>query len=185
MGADPTGSPQQTQAKTRARMEFSEVIAKRRSVRHFNAEARRRRTRTSCAARRGAAAAPTAGNIQPWRFVVLREPRGARAARRRPASDVGDRGAGRDRGLCRPSAVRRALRRPGRAALRDPGHRGGRREHPAGGGRPGPGVVLDRRVRRACGERRDRRIARPIDARRHPADRLLGGIGRKARAQAA
>jgi len=51
-------------------MEFSEVIARRRSVRHLNpklavseADAR--------ALLEAAVAAPTAGNIQPWRFVVV------------------------------------------------------------------------------------------------------------------
>ena len=52
-------------------MEFSEVIAKRRSVRHFN-------TKLDVsdedirALLEAAVAAPTAGNIQPWRFVVVR-----------------------------------------------------------------------------------------------------------------
>lgn len=52
-------------------MEFSEVIAKRRSVRHFNpnldvtdAEIRGLLETATCA--------PTAGNIQPWRFTVVR-----------------------------------------------------------------------------------------------------------------
>jgi len=52
-------------------MEFSEVIAKRRSVRHFNAK-----LDVSDEEIRGllddAVAAPTAGNIQPWRFTVVR-----------------------------------------------------------------------------------------------------------------
>ncbi len=52
-------------------MEFSDVIAKRRSVRHFN-----NKLAVSDADVRAlldaAIAAPTAGNIQPWRFVVVR-----------------------------------------------------------------------------------------------------------------
>src|SRR5664280_1693096 len=52
-------------------MEFTEVLAKRRSVRHFNnkldiAEADVR------ALIEAAVTAPTAGNIQPWRFTVVR-----------------------------------------------------------------------------------------------------------------
>lgn len=52
-------------------MEFSEVITKRRSVRHFNpklevADADIR------ALLDAAVAAPSAGNIQPWRFTVVR-----------------------------------------------------------------------------------------------------------------
>lgn len=52
-------------------MEFSEVIAKRRSVRHFNNKlaVSDEDVRELLAA---ATTAPTAGNIQPWRFVVLR-----------------------------------------------------------------------------------------------------------------
>ncbi len=52
-------------------MEFSEVIAKRRSVRHFNAklEVADADIRYLLEA---ATAAPTAGNIQPWRFSVVR-----------------------------------------------------------------------------------------------------------------
>lgn len=51
-------------------MEFSEVVAKRRSVRHFN-------TRLAVteddirALLEAAVRAPSAGNIQPWRFFVL------------------------------------------------------------------------------------------------------------------
>jgi len=52
-------------------MEFSEVIAKRRSVRHFNSK-----LDVPDEEIRGllenAVAAPTAGNIQPWRFTVVR-----------------------------------------------------------------------------------------------------------------
>lgn len=52
-------------------MEFSEVIAKRRSVRHFNTK-----LAVSDEDVRGlleaAVSAPTAGNIQPWRFIVVK-----------------------------------------------------------------------------------------------------------------
>lgn len=52
-------------------MEFSEVIAKRRSVRHFN-----NKLEVSDADIRylleSAIAAPSAGNIQPWRFTVVK-----------------------------------------------------------------------------------------------------------------
>jgi nitroreductase len=52
-------------------MEFSEVIARRRSVRHFN-----NKLDVPDEEIRGlletAVAAPTAGNIQPWRFTVVR-----------------------------------------------------------------------------------------------------------------
>jgi nitroreductase len=52
-------------------MEFAEVIAARRSVRHFNP--RLEVTEADINALLDAAvAAPTAGNIQPWRFYVLR-----------------------------------------------------------------------------------------------------------------
>ncbi len=52
-------------------MEFSEVLAKRRSVRHVND--RLEVTDADVGALLAAAvAAPTAGNIQPWRFYVLR-----------------------------------------------------------------------------------------------------------------
>jgi nitroreductase len=52
-------------------MEFAEVIEKRRSVRHFNSrlEVSERDVRTLLEA---AVVAPTAGNIQPWRFTVVR-----------------------------------------------------------------------------------------------------------------
>ena len=52
-------------------MEFSEVLAKRRSVRHFN-------TKLDVADEdiralvEAAVVAPTAGNIQPWRFTIVR-----------------------------------------------------------------------------------------------------------------
>ncbi len=52
-------------------MEFSEVMSKRRSVRHMNG--RLEVTDADVRALLNAAvAAPTAGNIQPWRFYVLR-----------------------------------------------------------------------------------------------------------------
>lgn len=52
-------------------MEFSEVLARRRSVRHFNT--RLPVTDDDVKALLDAAvAAPTAGNIQPWRFYVVR-----------------------------------------------------------------------------------------------------------------
>ena len=52
-------------------MEFSEVIAKRRSVRHFNSklDVPDEMIRTLLET---AVTAPTAGNIQPWRFTVVR-----------------------------------------------------------------------------------------------------------------
>lgn len=52
-------------------MEFSEVIAKRRSVRHFNTklEVTDEDIRALLEA---AVVAPSAANIQPWRFVVVR-----------------------------------------------------------------------------------------------------------------
>lgn len=52
-------------------MEFSDVIAKRRSVRHFNTnlEVSEADVRTLLDA---AVAAPSAGNIQPWRFTVVK-----------------------------------------------------------------------------------------------------------------
>lgn len=52
-------------------MEFAEVIERRRSVRHFNAK-RSVPEEDVKALLHAAAAAPTAGNIQPWRFVVVR-----------------------------------------------------------------------------------------------------------------
>lgn len=52
-------------------MEFAEVIAKRRSVRHFNAKlaVSDEDVRALLLA---AVSAPSAGNIQPWRFTVVR-----------------------------------------------------------------------------------------------------------------
>ncbi len=64
-------------------MEFSEVISRRRSVRHFN-------TRLTVsdqdirAVLLAATAAPSAGNIQPWRFTVVR----SRNARERLATAI-------------------------------------------------------------------------------------------------
>lgn len=52
-------------------MEFSEVIAKRRSVRHFNAKLEVSDADVT-ALLDAAVAAPSAGNIQPWRFTVVR-----------------------------------------------------------------------------------------------------------------
>lgn len=65
-------------------MEFSEVVAKRRSVRHYNTKL----TVTEADVRallEAAVTAPTAGNIQPWRFVVVR----TAAARERLAAAMG------------------------------------------------------------------------------------------------
>ena len=52
-------------------MEFSEVLAKRRSVRHFNTklDVSEEDIRALIEA---AVVAPTAGNIQPWRFTIVR-----------------------------------------------------------------------------------------------------------------
>jgi nitroreductase len=52
-------------------MEFTEVVARRRSVRHFNAKLAVTDEDVR-ALLEAAVAAPTAGNIQPWRFVVVR-----------------------------------------------------------------------------------------------------------------
>jgi len=52
-------------------MEFSEVIAKRRSVRHFNAKLNVSEGDVRAMLLAGITA-PTAGNIQPWRFTVVR-----------------------------------------------------------------------------------------------------------------
>jgi nitroreductase len=52
-------------------MEFSEVIAKRRSVRHFNAKLDVSESDIRDLLEM-AVTAPTAGNIQPWRFTVVR-----------------------------------------------------------------------------------------------------------------
>lgn len=52
-------------------MEFSEVIARRRSVRHLNAKLAVS-DEDERALLEAAIAAPSAGNIQPWRFFVVR-----------------------------------------------------------------------------------------------------------------
>lgn len=52
-------------------MEFSEVLAKRRSVRHFNTRLPVTDDDVKALLDAGVAA-PTAGNIQPWRFYILR-----------------------------------------------------------------------------------------------------------------
>ena len=54
-------------------MEFSEVLAKRRSVRHFNTK-RDVDDADVRALLLAATIAPSAGNIQPWRFTVVRSP---------------------------------------------------------------------------------------------------------------
>jgi nitroreductase len=52
-------------------MEFSDVLAKRRSVRHF--DTKREVSQTDVwALLEAAVVAPSAGNIQPWRFIVVR-----------------------------------------------------------------------------------------------------------------
>ncbi len=52
-------------------MEFSEVIERRRSVRHFNPREQVADHQVRTILRAGIAA-PSAGNIQPWRFTVVR-----------------------------------------------------------------------------------------------------------------
>mgnify|MGYP005858739273 CR=1 FL=1 len=52
-------------------MEFSEVISRRRSVRHFNTKLAVT-DEDITALLEAAASAPSAGNIQPWRFFVVR-----------------------------------------------------------------------------------------------------------------
>jgi nitroreductase len=52
-------------------MEFTEVLAARRSVRHFNPKLEVKNTDIN-ALLEAAIAAPTAGNIQPWRFYVVK-----------------------------------------------------------------------------------------------------------------
>ncbi|HSK46405.1 MAG TPA: nitroreductase family protein [Coriobacteriia bacterium] len=52
-------------------MEFAEVIAKRRSVRHFDVK-RDVSTKDINALLETGISAPSAGNIQPWRFTVVR-----------------------------------------------------------------------------------------------------------------
>ena len=65
-------------------MEFSEAVAKRRSVRHFNTKLAVSDEDVT-ALLEAAVTAPTAGNIQPWRFVVLR----SQEARDRLAAAIG------------------------------------------------------------------------------------------------
>lgn len=67
-------------------MEFAEVIEKRRSVRHFSnkLEVSEADIRTLLDA---AVSAPSAGNIQPWRFTVVR----SMEARERLAGAIGQR----------------------------------------------------------------------------------------------
>lgn len=67
-------------------MEFLDVIAKRRSVRHFNTRVEVTDADVT-ALLEAAVAAPTAGNIQPWRFVVVRTPE----ARERLVAAMGQR----------------------------------------------------------------------------------------------
>lgn len=57
--------------KEAVKMEFSDVLAKRRSVRHFNSKLAVSDDDVN-ALLRAAVTAPSAGNIQPWRFVVVR-----------------------------------------------------------------------------------------------------------------
>jgi nitroreductase len=52
-------------------MEFSEVVSKRRSVRHFNTKLAVSDADIT-ALLEAAVSAPTAGNIQPWRFYVVK-----------------------------------------------------------------------------------------------------------------
>ncbi|MCE5203051.1 MAG: nitroreductase family protein [Coriobacteriales bacterium] len=67
-------------------MEFDEVISKRRSVRHFNGKLTVSDDDVTALLRAGVSA-PSAGNIQPWRFVVVR----SREARERLSSAMGQR----------------------------------------------------------------------------------------------
>jgi nitroreductase len=67
-------------------MEFSEVLAKRRSVRHFNTKLNVTDEQV-VALLRAAVSAPTAGNIQPWRFFIVRTPE----ARERLAASLSQR----------------------------------------------------------------------------------------------
>lgn len=67
-------------------MEFAEVAAARRSVRHFNTK-RTVADEDLRALIAAATSAPSAGNIQPWRFVVLR----SNAARERLGAAIGQR----------------------------------------------------------------------------------------------
>jgi nitroreductase len=65
-------------------MEFLEVVARRRSVRHFNTKLGVTDEDVN-ALLEAAITAPTAGNIQPWRFIVLR----SQEARDRLTSAIG------------------------------------------------------------------------------------------------
>jgi nitroreductase len=65
-------------------MEFVEAVAKRRSVRHFNTKLAVTDEDVN-ALLEAAITAPTAGNIQPWRFFVLR----TQGSRERLASAMG------------------------------------------------------------------------------------------------
>lgn len=67
-------------------VEFSEVVAKRRSVRHFNSKLAVSREDIRALLIAGTQA-PTAGNIQPWRFFVLE----SLEARERLAAVLGQR----------------------------------------------------------------------------------------------
>jgi nitroreductase len=69
-----------------ARMEFAEVLAKRRSVRHFNNKLDVSDLEVR-ALLEAAVSAPSAGNIQPWRFTVVR----SEAARDKLAAALGQR----------------------------------------------------------------------------------------------
>ena len=115
-------------------MEFAEVIAKQAQCAPLQLQTRLSPRKTSARSSRPRSA-PTAGNIQPWRFTVVRSARGPRAACRGASSAVGDRGAGRHRRLRRSASVRRALWRSRRAPLLHSRHCGRCREHPACGGR--------------------------------------------------
>ena len=129
-------------------MEFPEVLAKRRSVRHFNnklAVTDDGRPRACCEA---AVTAPTAGNIQPWRFVVVRSPERAR----RLAAAMGQKWATAAPVVIvvcvdpRPCSARYGAR--GEMLYADPGHRRRRAHDPARRGRSRARLVLDRSVRR-------------------------------------
>ena len=166
-------------------MEFTEVIAQASQRPALQHEARRCRTRTSATLLDGR---DVGADRRQHPAVALRRralARGAGAARRGDAPAVGDGRPGRHRRLRRPSAVLGALRRPRRAALRDPGHGGRGREHPAGRRRQGSRLVLDRRVRRPTRSREALGVTPPDHARRDPARRLLGRVGGQAGAAAA
>ena len=158
-------------------MEFSEVLAKRRSVRHFN-------TKLDVsdedirALLEAAVAAPTAGNIQPWRFTVVR----SLEARERLAEALHQRWATAAPVVIVVSVDPRpccgALRRARRAALRDPGHA----RRPSRTSCSPPSTAGWRRAgsARSTPTRCARRSAsrRPITPVADPAGRLLGRVGR-------